>query len=152
MSRTSKNLSILFRTERLIARRRLKVLQTQTGILLFAGFIAGIGLIMLNVSGFFLLRTHMSLQAAGATIALANFLLALILLLFASRYNVEEELEPLIELRDSAIAELEGDLEQALSETKELSQSVRQIVRDPLGSVLPSLIGPILAILTSKKK
>lgn len=152
MSRISKNLSIVLHTERLIARRRLAMLRNQTGLIAFAGFTAGLGLIMIDVAAFLALRDHMSPQAAALIIALANLAFAAFLASAASRLNVETELKPVIELRDAAIADLEADVQGAAEEAHELAENVRQIARDPLGSLLPALIGPLLSALSGKKK
>lgn len=152
MSRTSQNLSILVRTERLIARRRLTVLRTQTGLMAFAGVVAGLGLIMLNVAGFLMLQDRMSGQAAAGLVALIDLALAVVMVWYAARIDADRDLEPVVELRDAAIAELEHDLELAVDEARDLTTSVRQVVSDPLGSLLPSLIGPLIAILSGSKK
>ncbi|MBJ6370538.1 phage holin family protein [Sedimentitalea arenosa] len=152
MSRTSQNLSILVRTERLIARRRLTVLRTQTGLMAFAGVVAGLGLIMLNVAGFLMLQDRMSGQAAAGLVALIDLALAVVMVWYAARIDADRDLEPVVELRDAAIAELEHDLELAVDEARDLTKSVRQVVSDPLGSLLPSLIGPLIAILSGGKK
>jgi hypothetical protein len=47
MSRISRNISIILRSERLIAQRRMAVLRRQTGMMAAAGIAAGVGLIML---------------------------------------------------------------------------------------------------------
>ena len=48
MSRISRNISIILRSERLIAQRRMAVLRRQTGMMAAAGIAAGLGLVMLN--------------------------------------------------------------------------------------------------------
>lgn len=152
MSRISRNLTILFRTERLIARRQLAVLRSQTGMLAFAGLIAGLGLIMLNVAAYHALQTRLTPQGAALVIALANFALAGILVAVAARMSVEEELKPVTELRDLALAELEHEAQDAIVEARELTGNVRRIASDPLGSMLPALIGPLLGLLTKGGK
>jgi hypothetical protein len=152
MTRISRNLTILFRTERLIARRQLAALRTQTGLLAFAGLVAGLGVIMLNVAAYQALETRMTPHASAFLIALANFGLAGIFVAAAARTSVEEDLKPVTELRDLALAELEADAQNAVSEARELSGNVRRIASDPLGSMLPALIGPLLALLTKGDK
>lgn len=152
MSRISKNLSIVLRTERMIARRRWAVLRTQTGLLLFAGFVAALGWIMVNVAVFLILSERMSSEAAALIIALGNLGLAAVLVSLATRLSVEDELKPVIELRDAAIAEVESDIQEATTEARELTDNVRRIARDPLGNLLPALIGPLLTILSGNKK
>ncbi|MCL6282076.1 phage holin family protein [Ruegeria sp. 2012CJ41-6] len=147
MSRITRNLSIIYRTERLITRRQMAVFQQQTGLMVFAALITGIGIIMLNVAAYQALSTVMESYLAAVVVALANLVLAAILVSVASRLSAEKDVGPAIEMRDMAIAELETDLEEAVDEVRGISRQVTQIARDPLGSALPALIGPLLSLL-----
>lgn len=152
MSRITRNFSIIYRTERLIARRRMAVLRHQTGLMLFAGLVAGVGVIMLNVAAYLGLSARMPAPYAAAIVALVNLLLAAVLVAVASRLNAEKEIEPAIEMRDLALTELESDLEGAVDGARDLSRHVGQMARDPLGTALPALIGPLLALLAKGDK
>jgi len=152
MTRISRNISVILRTERLIAKRRLAVLQTQSGLMAVALVAAGVGLVMLNVAAFFALRTQTSPQISALIIALINLALALLLLVIASRMSARRELEPVTELRDLAMAELEADLQDTMGEARELADDIRKIARDPLGSLLPSVVVPILASFVKRDK
>jgi len=147
MNRISRNISIILRTERMIARRRMVILRNQSGFLIFAGLVCLIGLVMLNIAAFYTLNARMTPQMAALIVAGANFALAAVLIAVAANLGKGRELEPVTELRDMAIAELEGDVQDAVDEARELSDNVRRIARDPLGSALPSLLGPLLSIL-----
>lgn len=147
MNRISRNLTILFRTERLIARRQMAVLRAQTGMVAFAGLVAGIAIIMLNVAIFYALGTVMAAQYAALLVALGNALVALVLVAIASRMSAEKELEPATEVRDMALAEIEADLNEVAEEARELTRNVSRMARDPLGTALPALIGPLLSLL-----
>ncbi|WP_372573921.1 phage holin family protein [Ruegeria jejuensis] len=152
MSRITRNLSIIYRTERLITRRQMAVFQQQTGLMLFAALITGIGIIMLNVAAYQALSTVMESYLAAVVVALANLVLAAILVSVASRMSAEKDVGPAIEMRDLAIAELESDLEEAVDEVRGISRQVTQIARDPLGSALPAIIGPLLSLLLKSAK
>lgn len=151
MNRISRNLTILFRTERLIARRQMAVLRAQTGLVAFAGLVAGIAIIMLNVAIFYALGTVMAAQYAALLVALGNALVALVLVAIASRMSAEKELEPATEVRDMALAEIEADLNEVAEEARELTRNVSRMARDPLGTALPALIGPLLSLLLKSK-
>ena len=151
MNRISRNLTILFRTERLIARRQMAVLRAQTGMVAFAGLVAGIAIIMLNVAIFYALGTVMAAQYAALLVALGNALVALVLVAIASRMSAEKELEPATEVRDMALAEIEADLNEVAEEARELTRNVSRMARDPLGTALPALIGPLLSLLLKSK-
>lgn len=151
MNRISRNLTTIYRTERLIARRRFAVVQQQTILMVVAGIAALAGLILLDVSLYFVLKTWLSSAAAAAVLSLANLLLAGLLVLIAKQSNVEQEIAPAIEVRDMAIADIEDELEDMATEAREVVEAVKSFGANPLGS-LPALLVPILtAILSSKK-
>lgn len=147
MKRISRNIMIILRTERMIARREMAVALNRAVVYAFAGLVALIALLMLNVAAFRTLAVWVSPQAAAALVALANAVLSVVLVIIARRIRPGPELEPVTELRDLAQAELEADLEGMAEEARDTARSLRRIARDPLGSALPSLIGPLLSIL-----
>ena len=151
-NRIGRNAHIALRAERVIARRRLAVIRRQTGFVAFAGIVAGIGVVMVNVAIFFWLSESMGKAGAGAVLAVANFGLAAILAIAASRMSAEPELEPVIELRDLAMEDIEAELADGLAEARVLAENVRRIAADPLGTAGPALLGPILSVLIKSLK
>lgn len=149
MNRISRNISIILRAERMIARRHMTVLRNQTGMLGFAALVAGIGLIMLNVAAFYTLRASLSPQVSALIVALVNLGLAALLVALAGKQSAETELEPLTEVRDLAIEDLEVELQGVVTEARELKDNVRRIARDPLGTALPAMLIPLLTSLLS---
>jgi hypothetical protein len=147
ISRIGKNLNIILRSERIMARRRMAVLRNQTGLVAFAGLVAGIGHIMLNVAAFYALRDNMAPQNAALIVGLGNLLLAAALIIAATRMTAEAELEPVSELRDLAISDLESELEGIIEEGRDLSATLRRMASNPVGSLLPVLIGPLVSAL-----
>ena len=152
VKRFGRNLRILLRTERLIARRHLDVALRRGALYALAGLVALIALVMLNVAAFHALAARMTPQLAALLVAVGNLVLALILVAVAARMKPGAELEPVTELRDLALAEIETDLDGAVEEARELSANVRRIARDPLGTALPSLLGALLSLLLSGRK
>ncbi len=148
MNRIGRNLSIILRAERLIARRHMAVLRNQTGMLVFAALVGGIGLVMLNLAGFLALKETMSPQLAAFLVALANMVLALVLVALALKQSAEPELEPVTELRDLAIEDLEAELQGAVGEARDLARdlagNVARMARDPFGTALPAMLIPLL--------
>ncbi|GAA6193979.1 hypothetical protein [Phaeobacter sp. NW0010-22] len=151
MNRISRNLTTVYRTERLIARRRFAVVQQQTIMMVVAGIAGLAGLILLDISLFFVLKTWLSSAAAAALLSLSNLLLAGLLVLVAKRSNVEQEIAPAIEVRDMAIADIEEELEEMATEAREVVEAVKSFGANPLGS-LPALLVPILTTILSNKK
>lgn len=150
MKRFSRNLTTIYRTERLISRRRFAVVRNQTALVALAGIAALIGMILLNVSFFFLLQERVSGAAAAGILAAGNIALAALLALTAKRMNIEQEIAPVVELRDMAIADLEADVDEATQEIREMAGSLRGLQRDPLGSI-STLIVPLLTALLKKR-
>ncbi len=152
IDRVSRNLSLLLRCERLIARRRVTVLRDQSAMMLLAALIATLGLIMLNVAGFFALRNSLSPMGAAFAMALLDLILAAVIVFLALRLDAETELEAAAELRDLAIEELETELRKTAADARAIGNDLRRVVRDPLGSLLPGVIGPLLTLLLSSSK
>lgn len=151
MKRISRNLVTIYRTEKLITRRRLAVVQQQTIMMALAGIAALAGLVLLNIALFFTLKTWMSSAASAAILSFANLCLAGLLVMVARRWSVEDEIAPAVEVRDMAIADIEEELEDMTSEARELVQAVKSIGANPLGS-LPALLVPILTTLLKDRK
>ena len=152
MNRISRNISIVLRAEQSIARRRMAVLRNQSGLMVFAGLVAVVGIIMLNVAAFYELSTTMSPQKSALIIALVNLVLAVVLVVIASRMSAAKDIQPMEELRDLAISDLEIEIQSATDELSDIGKSVRRMAHDPLGSLLPSVIVPLLAGLIRKSK
>lgn len=151
MNRIARNLTIIYRTERLITRRRLAVVQRQAVLMTLAGLAALAALVMLNVALYFVLFVHVSPAAAAGLLAATNCLLAAFLAMLASRANVETEIAPAIEVRDLAIADIEDEIEGLATEARELANAVRGIGTNPLGSLATALV-PIIAAVLKKNE
>lgn len=149
MNRIARNLTLIYRTERLIARRRFSIVQSQTIMMALAGIAALISLILVNCSLFFELSEQMSPAAASAILALGNIALALLLALRANRMNVEDEIAPAVEVRDLAIADLEAEMEDATKEVRNIVNSVKGLHKDPFGS-LSTVVLPLLTAMLKK--
>ncbi|MCB1311567.1 MAG: phage holin family protein [Sedimentitalea sp.] len=144
MRRVHNNLLVILRAERMIARRHVTVLRNQTGLLLFAGFVATIGLVMLNLAAYQALSTVMGSQYAALIVALVNLGIAGGLAWAAMRMSADRDLTAITELRDLAIADLEAEVDEVADEAQQIAGNLRRIVRDPLGSVAAAVLGTIL--------
>ncbi|MDJ0858656.1 MAG: hypothetical protein QNJ03_06235 [Dinoroseobacter sp.] len=153
MNRISRNISIIVRSERLIAQRRLAVLRRQTGMMAAAGVAGGVGLLMLNAAGYLALSTVVSPAAAALIVAIVNLAIAAILVSIATNTNAEADVAPVAEVRDLALEDLEAEIKDATDEARELADSVSRMVRDPLGLVGSGAIGAIAtAVVKNLKK
>lgn len=150
MNRISRTLTTIYRTELLIKQRRLAVIQQQAILLGVAGLAVLAGLILLNFALYFLLAARLSPAGAAGILAFVNLLLAALLALAATRADAEKEIAPALEVRDMAIADLEGEIEDATKEVREIVDAVKGVRTDPLSS-LTTLLVPILTAATKKK-
>jgi len=143
MNRISRNISIVLRSERLIAQRHLAVLRRQTGLMAAAGIAAGVGLIMLNVSAYLALSQVVSQPAAALIVGAVNIALAILLVSLAGKSNVEAETAPVAEVRDMALEDLEMEIRVAAEEAKAATDALKKMARDPLGAIAPGVAGSI---------
>jgi hypothetical protein len=150
MNRITRNLAIILRTERLIARRRLAIAQTRTVLLALASLAALAALILLNVALFLVMEIWESPAASAGTLALGNLLLAGVLASAAGRISAEDEIAPAAEMRDLAIADIEDELDDLALEAREVVEAVKGLGANPLAG-LAALIVPILTAMLNKK-
>ena len=141
MNRITRNLSILYRSERLIAQRQLAVLRKQTGLMAAAGLVAGLGIIMLNVSAFFALAGSFSNPIAALIVAVVNLAIAGFLIVYAQGQSAEKDIEPVTEVRDMALEDLEAEAQAVADEARAVVEDVKSVARDPLGAVMPGIMG-----------
>lgn len=153
MSRIVSKASVVLKSERLIARRRLAILRTQTGMMALAGVAAGVGLLAVNAAIYFKLAETMSQAAAAGWLAGGNFALALLLVLIAGRLNADRDVAAAEELRDLAMADLEAEVSGLAAQAQGLASVLGSVRRDPLGAALPGLATMIIGtILKARKK
>lgn len=152
MKRIARNLTIIFRTERLIMRRKLAVAQRQTVLLALAGLAALAGLILLNITLYLVLAARVSPEASAGLLTVGNLLLAVLLSIISGRININEEIAPALEVQDLAIAEIEDDLEAMLNEARDAVGKVKSLGSNPLGSLSAILVPVVAAILKNKEK
>ncbi|KIC38698.1 hypothetical protein RA27_19980 [Ruegeria sp. ANG-R] len=144
-------MTTIYRTERLIQRRHLAVIQQQTIMIALAGIAVLSALVLLNISLYFVLNAWMSPALSAAALAAANLTLACLLVLVAKRTNVEQEIAPAVEVRDMAIADIEDELSEMATEAREIVGAIKGIGSNPLGS-LPTLLIPLLTALLKDRK
>jgi hypothetical protein len=102
-----RNARVLWRAESLIVEIKLKSALRRMGFVAFAGLIAVFGLGMLNVAAYFALRPYWGDALAMLAVAVADFIIAGILVALASRDAASRDLEFATELRDQAIEGIE---------------------------------------------
>ncbi len=149
-----RTMRIIWRAELLIIEAKLNVATKRIGATAFAGLIFVFGLAMLNVAGFFALEEAWGPIYAALGVAIADFLVAVLLLLWASRLTTGPELDLARDVRDAGLQELEAkaediqdEVEAVRDELLALKNSLVSFSRNPLDHALNSLLTPILTLL-----
>jgi hypothetical protein len=57
-----------------------------------------------------------------------------------------------VAMRDMAMEDREGEVNEAILEVKTVSQSVRKMIRDPLGITAPGVLGTLASIILKNLK
>ncbi len=144
MNRISRNISIILRTERLIAQRNLSVIIQRAGFFAAAVLAAGLSVVMLNVAGYLALSAMMSKPLAALVVALVNLLVAIVLAALANSFSAQADTATVAELRDIAISDIESEIQEAISDARRTAKDIQQMSRDPLGAIAPGLVGVIV--------
>jgi hypothetical protein len=100
---------VLWRAESLIIEIKLRSAMRRTSLIAFAGLIAVFGLAMLNVAAYFALAPLWGDAWAMVWVAVADFVIAAILIAIASREAASRDLEFATELRDQALEGIETE-------------------------------------------
>lgn len=140
-----KHLRALWRTDRIIADIRMRHMLIGLGLRAFAALIAAFGLLMLELSAYFALVQIWSAISAAAILGAVNFAIAAILFLIAGRPPSGRELELASEIHGSAVEGLQF-------EARALQSQVSGAIHNPLNSVLPLLIVPLITIIIKSLK
>jgi hypothetical protein len=151
MESVVRNMRLIWRAELLIIEAKLSVATKKIGATAFAGLIFIFGLGMLNVAGFFALEQEWGPIYAALGVALADFLVAALLLLWGSRLSTGPEMELAREVRDAGLEELEAKAEHIQDEVTavrdELLALKKNFSKNPFDSTINSLLTPILTLL-----
>jgi hypothetical protein len=159
MDNVVRHLRILWRADSIIADIYLRLLVTRSGLISFAALIAVFGLLMLNVAGYLALEQIWNRIWAAAAMGLADFVVALLLMVTATRSKPGRELDLALEVRGIALRGLETEASAVQSEVLALRDEFRdakvnltKFVKHPLDTALPALIGPLGGIVLKSLK
>ncbi|WP_299813266.1 phage holin family protein [uncultured Roseibium sp.] len=149
-----RTMRIIWRAELLIIEAKISVATKRIGATAFAGLICVFGLGMLNVAGFFALEEKWGPVYAALGVAVADFLIAALLVLWASRLSTGPELDLAREVRDAGLQELEaraGDIQDEVEAVRDellaVKNSLVNFSRNPLDGTIHALLTPILTLL-----
>ena len=150
-----RDLQVLRKADILIGKIWLNVLARRLGLFAFAGLIGLFGLGMANVAGYNALQSSIGIIWAATVVAIADFAIAAIMLLFASRSHPGPEIDVALELRKTALESIHEDardlrltIDAMGQEIRNVKQNVTALVHNPLDIATEKLLVPaVLSIL-----
>jgi hypothetical protein len=148
------HLQVLSKADSLIVRIWLAVMARRFALFVFAGLIAVFGLAMADIAGFFQLRESVGPVWAAAIVALADFIVAALIALYAGTARPGPELDLAMEVRGLAIKSLQADARNLEASAKAYTQQFRDardrisgFVGNPLDTAATKLLLPaVIAI------
>jgi hypothetical protein len=144
MKHIVQSLKVFWRSERLIRQNDLRLATQKILFLALAGLVAVFGLVILSVSVFFALVPYLGQAKAALTVAGADIMIAAILVFYAKAIKPAEEVKMVREVRDMAINDIEAELARTGAELAALRDDVRKFIRNPIDTLLPAAMGPLL--------
>ena len=152
-----RSLKVFWRSERLLGQNELRLLTQKIQCNALAGLVALFGLVMLSLSVFFALVPHMGNALAALTVGGTDMVLAGALVAYGRMLKPAAEAAMVKDIRDMALSDMENELAKGEAEFSKLRSEARRFVRNPLETLLPAAISPLLSaaakgVLSSKKK
>jgi len=155
MSRVTRNLQLLLRSERVLAEMQLK-LMTRKAVLGAAAAIATLlALAMFNVAGYFALAQPLGSPSAALIVGLVDTLIAGLLVVVAQALQSGPEEDMVREIREMALSELGTEIDDVQQRVAQMGENVETVrsnvanfVQRPLDVLLPQLIVPAISAVT----
>jgi hypothetical protein len=146
-----RDLQVLRKADSLIGRIWLNVMARRFFLFVFAGLIAVFGLGMTNVAGFYALQASLGPVWAAAMVAIADFVLAAIVMLVGRSSQPGPEIELAFDVRKMAIESIQADARDLKATIDALGQEIREAkatiagyVHNPLDAALHKLLIPAI--------
>jgi hypothetical protein len=137
------NLRAILRANSIIADIHARHLVARSSLTGFAALIGGFGLLMLGLAAYLALERVLGPIWAAASVGLANCVIALVLVVIASRIRPGRDLELAREIHRTAMDALMADGRAIESEIA----GFKQAFHHPFDSALPGLIVPLATFL-----
>lgn len=152
-----RSLKVFWRSERLLRENELRLLSQKIQCNALAGLVALFGLMMLSLSVFFVLVPYMGNALAALSVGGIDLVLATVLVTYGRSLKPAEEAKMVKEMRDMAVSDMENEMAKAEAEFTKLRSEARRFVRNPMESLLPMALSPLVGavtkgMLSSKKK
>ncbi len=147
MSTIKRNLQLLWRTERILAEARLKLTSRKLILAVGAGIAVLFALGMFNLAALFALESSLGLPGAAALVGLINIVAAGLILAIAQGLRPADEEDMVREVRDLAIGEIGGEIEevrvafaQLRGDIEGMRKSVSGFIKSPADAISPAMI------------
>ncbi len=149
-----RNLKLLWKSDRMLAEIRLKLVAQKIVLFVLAGLGGLFALGMLNMAIFFAIQETLGSAIAALLVGLGNLLLAGILLLVVQRLDTGPEAKVVEEVREMALADIEaeakafqGELRLVRDEIADMRSGITSLVKNPMDVLTPRLLLPATAAL-----
>ena len=163
MSTIKRNLELLWRSEKILAEARLKLTSRKLTLAVAAGIAGLFAVGMFNLAALFALEPSVGIAAAAALVGFINIIVAGLFLAIAQGLRPAEEEAMVREVRDMAIGEIGGEIEEVQAaftnlrnDVESLGASIRSLVKNPAEALSPTMIlsaiSAISKLLKSDKK
>jgi hypothetical protein len=144
------DLHLLQTADALIGKIWLKNLACQFGLFVFAGLIAVFGLGMTNVAGFYALQASLGPVWAAVVVAIADFVLAAIIVLVARNSQPGPEMDQALDDRKTAIEAIHASARDLKVTIDAFGQEIRD-AKDTIAGLFSIPATSIIKGLSSKK-
>jgi len=149
-----RNLKLLWKSDRMLAEIRLKLVAQKIVLFVLAGLGGLFALGMLNMAVFFAIQETLGSAIAALLVGLGNLLLAGILLLVVQRLDTGPEARVVEEVREMALADIEAEAKAFQSELRlvrdeiaDMRSGITSLVKNPMDVLTPRLLLPAAAAL-----
>lgn len=153
MDETLLKIRVLTRAEMMLAKANARRIAARSRLYAVALGMILLTVVMINIAAYEYLSTLKGDAVAALLVALANALLAVLVIFVASRIKPGREEEMVKEIRELALTELSADADGLKQNFAQISSDIERI-RSGFSSVSGTLgsLGPMLGMLTSMLK
>lgn len=144
MEHLARSLKMVWRSERLLRENEFRLTLQKFQLSALAGLVGIFGLVMISLALFFALVPHMGQALAALCVGGVDLFLAILLIVWAGSLKPAPEVELVKEVRNMALADVEEEISLAQTEVIALKDEVHGFIRNPLDTLLPGAIGPLL--------
>lgn len=148
MEHLVRSLKLAWRSERILRQNEYRLVMQKIQFNALAGLVALFGLVMLSLAVFFALVPYWGQALSALTVGGVDLVLAIVLIAYAGSLKPPAEVEIVKEVRDMALGDVEEELALAEAELISLKDEVHRFVRNPLDTLLPVAIGPLIGAVT----